>query len=267
MQNLAKRQWAPNLTLKESADMMIEWCIRAREKNVLRKKPPQIYFAYVIEDTPPLQYFQNISSIFKYSQKDVPYIDQTRDSLLRCLSVALKAHFFLFPKNNVAHEPYFFVIPSLIEPSQTHYGILYKIDKADKCILVSEKDLSLMFDKDQSKVLFEFPTVVIEDSFKWYHMKNWAKIKQSANLEDNDLRYDRSKDLYRLAKDAQTLEELEKYATVLDVPYQIKDAIKPLGVEWSHKTKTWYLPKGFDIDSVKEYVNYSKSLMVQHDKN
>lgn len=254
MQNLAKRQWRASLTLKESADMMIDWCIRAREKNVLRKKPPQIFYSYVVEDTPALNYFHNISSVFKYSQKDIPYIDNTRDVLLRSLSVALKAHFFLFPENNVEHEPYFFVLPSLSDPNQTILGLIYKIEKEDKSIIVCEKDLSVLFEKN--KVLYSFPAVVIEDSFRWYHMKNWNKIKSQANLDKEKPWL--NKKLSQQAKEAITKEDLEQYATILDVPYDIKDTIKPLGIEWSNKVKVWYLPKGFDVDSVNEYIEYIK---------
>jgi hypothetical protein len=264
MQNLAKRQWGASLTIKESADMMINWCIRAREKNILRKKPPQIYYAYIIEDTPPLQYFHSISSAFKYSQKDVPYIDQSRDTLLRCLSVALKAHYFIFPNNSVAHEPYFFVFPTLSAPATTSYGLIYKIEKEDKSIVVCERELNVLFPK--SKVVFEFPVIVIEDSFKWFHMKNWSKIKQHANIEDRAEKPWLNKKLIQDAKDASTKAELEQYATLLDVPYDIKDAIKPLGIEWSTKVKTWYLPKGFDVDSVNEYIEYMKKELVLNNK-
>lgn len=264
MQNLAKRQWGPSLSVKESADIMIEWCIRAREKNVLRKKAPKIYFAYVLEDTPPLQYMHNISSAFRYSQKDVPYMDIARDALLRCLAVALKAHFFLFSDDAVAYEPYFFAIPSLAEPTQTTFGLIYKIEKENKSIIVCERELTALFDK--TKIVFEFPAVVIEDSFKWFHMKNWAKIKQQANLESNLEKPWVNKKTSALAKDATTKEELEKYASILDVPYDIKDEIKPLGIEWSKHLKLWYLPKGFDVDSVNEYIEYMKKEAAKNPK-
>lgn len=264
MQNLAKRQWGASLTIKESADMMIDWCIRAREKNVLRKKPPQIYYAYITEDSPPLQYLNNISQIFKYSQKDIPYIDQSRDSLLRCLSVALKAHFFLFPDDKVSHEPYFFVLPSLSEPTQTSFGLVYKIERESKSIIVCDKPLGEMFDK--SKVIFEFPVVVIEDSFKWYHLKNWAKIKYAAQIDNKTEKPWLNKKILQDAKDATTKEELEKYATPLEIPYEIKDDIKPLGIDWSKKVRTWYLPKGFDVESVNEYIEYRKKENILHPK-
>lgn len=261
MQNLAKRQWGASLTIKEAADIMIDWCIKAREKNVLRKKPAQIFYAYIMDDTPPMQYLQNIGNMFKYSQKDVPYMDNARDILLRELSVALKAHFFLFPESRVEHSPYFFVLPSLFDPNQTIFGLVYKIEKEDKSIIVCEKDLSLMF--HETKIVFPFPAVVIEDSFKWYHMKNWAKIKQQASIEDKPWI---NKKIAQAAKEAETKEELMNHAVIVDVPFEIKDAIKPLGIEWSSKTKSWYLPKGFDVDSVNEYINYMKKTIPEKKK-
>jgi hypothetical protein len=256
MQNLAKKQWGPSLTLKESADIMIDWCIRAREKNVLRKKPAQIFYAYILDDTPALNYFQNISVAFRYSQKDVPYMDFARDILLRELSVALKAHYFLFADDCIAHEPYFFTIPSLSEHNLTSFGLIYKVEKENKVILVSELDLSKVFTK--SKALFEFPVVVIEDSFKWYHTKNWSKIKLHNKMDSHTDKPWVNKKMVQDAKDAATTEELLQYATILEVPYEIKDEIKPLGIEWNNKVKTWYLPKGFDVDSVLEYITHVK---------
>lgn len=263
MQNLSKRHWGPQLNVKEAADIMIEWCIRARDKNILRKKPPTLYYSYIVEDTPQLQYLNNISPIFKYSQKDIPYVDQTRDTLLRCLSVALKAHYFLFQNEKVSHEPYFFTIPSLFEPNKTIHGLVYKIDKEDKSIIVCEKDLSLIF--ESSKILYNFHTVVIEDSFKWFSLKNWHKIKQESNTIDNFDKPWINKKYIQQAQEAKTIEELKLVATPLEIPYEIKDYIKPLGIEWSKNNKTWYLPKGFDVESALEYINHiKKNVQINH---
>lgn len=256
MQNLAKRQWRPSLSLKESADIMIDWCIKARDKNVLRKKPPQIFYAYVIEDTIPLLYMNNISNAFKYSQKDLPYQDMAKDILLRELSVALKAHFFLFETSKLAHEPYFFTMPTFDEPNSSIFGLIYPIEKENKTIVVCEKDINKLFDKQ--KVIFEFPAVVIEDSFKWYHMKNWSKIKLANQLDGKLDSSTKLKQKVLEAKDIKTKEELEDLATIIDVPYEIKDLIKPLGIEWNNKVKTWFMLKGFDVDSVNEYISYLK---------
>lgn len=255
MQNLAKRGWGASLTIRESADLMIEWCVKAREKNVLRKMNPRIYYAYVVEDTPPLAHMLPISTAFKYSQKDMPHTDYARDVLLRCLSVALKAHFFIFQDANVAHEPYFFGFPSLEDSTKNVFGLIYKIEKEDKAIIVCEKDLEPIF--KSKRILYRFPAVVNDDSFRWYGLKNWAIVKQHALIADKERPWKDSVS-HQSAKDAGTKEELAKYATILEVPYDIKDEIKPLGIEWSNKVKVWYLPKGFDVDSVNEYVSYVK---------
>lgn len=256
MQNLAKRQWRPSLSLKESADIMIDWCIKARDKNVLRKKPPQIFYAYVVEDSTPLLYMNNISNAFKYSQKDLPYQDMAKDILLRELSVALKAHFFLFETSKLAHEPYFFTMPTFEEQNASIFGLIYPIEKENKTIIVCEKDISKLFDKQ--KVVFEFPAVVIEDSFKWYHMKNWSKLKLANDLDGKLDSSTKLKQKVLEAKEVKTKEELELFATIIDVPYEIKDLIKPLGIEWNNKVKTWFMLKGFDVDSVNEYINFLK---------
>jgi hypothetical protein len=263
MQNLAKRQWRPSLSIKESADIMIEWCIKARDKNVLRKKPPQIFYAYVVEDMIPLQYMYNISVAFKYSQKDVPYLDSAKDILLRELSVALKAHFFLFQDSKIAHEPYFFTMPSFGEAGATIFGLLYHIEKENKTIVVCEKNISSLFEK--SNILLEFPAVVIEDSFKWYHMKNWSKIKIANGLEGKLESNTSLKKKINEAKELSTREELEKLGSILDVPYEIKELIKPLGIEWNNKVKCWFLPKGFDIDSVIDYIAYVKREFIENE--
>lgn len=273
MQNLSKRQWGNQLTVKSAAEIMIDWCIKAHTKNVLRKKPPQIFSCYVVKDTPPLQFMNNISNVFKYSQKDMPYVDQARDSLLRCLSVALKAHFFLFPQDEVCHEPYFFALPNLQNPSQTTFGLIYKLTRDDKSIIVCERDLVEMFkeavpgvsslgsniNKPEVNIVYEFPVVVTSDRFSWFSLKNWKIIKDSANMDDKTLAPWLDKGYLTRAKMSANKEELAKYATILEIPYAIKDAIKPLGVEWCKGAQTWFLPRGFDVDSVNIYIDYIKS--------
>ncbi len=253
--NLPKKVWRPQISLKESSEIMIDWCIRAREKNILLKKPPQIFYSFIVEGNTNLQFFNNISSLFKYSQKDLPSIDLARDSLLRCLSVALKSHFFIFSNENVEYEPYYFSFPNLENHAQNIFGLIYKINNENKTIIVCEKNLDSLFEKN--KIIFQFPAVVIEDSFKWFSMKNWNKIKQESSFDFLEKPW-LNKKVQQSIQEAHTKEELEKVAHILDVPYEIKNIIKPLGIEWSKKLNTWCLPKGFDIDSVIEFIEYTK---------
>lgn len=258
MNNLSKRQWTPSINIKESFELMLEWCIKAREKNILKKKNPKIFFSFIVKDTPPFYHMNSTGALFKYSQKDTPYIDSLRDVILRELSVALKTHFFLFPTEKVAHEPYFFTFPSLENPNEIITGLIYKIEKSDISIIVCEQDLSKLFSK--INIVCEFNTVVIEDSFKWYHMKNWYHIKNKNNThytDYNDILLNLKKNIQD-AKEANTKDELEKLVSIIEVPYEIKDDIKPLGIEWNNKIKTWFLPKTFDIDSVNEFIQFKK---------
>lgn len=271
-QNLAKRQWGGQLTVKGAAEIMIDWCKKAQAKNVLRKKDPQIFYCYIVKDTPPLQFMGAVSNVFKYAQKDLPYIDQARDSLLRCLSVALKAHFFLFPHDEVEHEPYFFTLPNLQNPSTTSYGLVYKISRDDKSIIVCEKDLAMMFDKSlpglppmndkgntsDTNIVYEFPVVMNSNHFNWFRVKKWQEIKDYAGMQDRNSQPWLDRNYLAAAKAAKTKEELSQIATIVDVPYHIKDAIKPLGIEWCKGAQTWFLPHGFDVDSVVEYIEYIK---------
>lgn len=256
MQNLAKRQWRPSLTLKESSDVMIDLCIKAREKNVLRKNPPKLYFSYVLEDFIPLSYMSNISSVFKYYQKDQPFQDIAKDVLLRQLSVALKTHFFFFENSKLSHEPYFFTLPSFENTKLNIFGLIYPIEKENKTIIVCEKDISKLFEK--TKISLDFPVIVIEDSFKWYHTKNWRKIKEGNFLNYNIAYEEDCKKKTLIAKEILNITDLQKIADIVDVPYEIKDYIKPLGIEWNKKLKCWFLLKGKDLESIHEYIIYLK---------
>lgn len=250
MQNTAKRQWGHKLSVKEAADISIDWCIKAREKNALIKKPPQIYYSYIVDGNINLNFFQNVSLAFRYSQKDLPIMDYIRDNLLRCLSVAIKAHYFLYANDSVLHEPYFFTIPSLDNIHEHSVGIIYKLEKENKAILVCDKKIDLLFVKNSFH--HEFHSVVIEDSFRWFSIKNWSKIK------NNSLDLPNFKKNIAIARDAKTIEELLVFGDVLEVPYEFKDTLKPLGIEWNKHIQKWFLPKGFDLDSVNEFLNHLK---------
>lgn len=256
MQNLAKRDWSPLQSVKEAAEVCVNWVVKARQKNIISDRPPALYHAYVLNDCPPLDYMHNISSLFRYSQKDSPYIDASRDRVLRLLSVCVKAHYFLFGEAQVSHEPYFFSVPSLDNPSGTDFGIIYKIEKEDQVIVVFEREWEKM--SPNVKIVFRFPVVVGSDSFCWYSIKNWTKLRAENNLPE---RVDKP---WLAIEDRQntnackTIEELSLLGTILDVPYNLKDAMKPVGIQWSENLKKWYLPKGFDLEAVIEYLMHLK---------
>lgn len=256
MQNLPKRVWAPRIKLKEAIELGIQWSINARKKNVIAQKSPQLIHTYVLSDTPNLTYFHNISSLFRYAQKDTPETDNMRDSILRLLASCIKSHFFLFHNDLVSHEPYFFVLPSFDDPTHVDIGLIYKIDNQDKVIIACTKDLKLLGTSD--KILFHFPVVIGEDSFKWFHFKKWFKLKELSKINDKLENPILAKKEIEEARNSTTEEELKKYGTIIDVPLEIKDDIKPAGILWNIPLKKWYLPLGFDVENVIEYIIHIK---------
>lgn len=281
MQNLAKKQWNPNISVKDAVDLGIEFSVRARQKNVIATLPPKLYFCYVAQDCPDLTYFHNISALFRFSQKDTPYIDQTRDRVLRMLSVATKAHFFLFHKEKVAHEPYYFAVPDLSNPSNTYYGLIYKIASQDKTIMVCERQLkntalqkleksvsatnpNHVFIKAEPiiNVLYEFPTVVPEDSFKWFHYKKWyalqSEAQQAFGPQDMVKAVGQKSVIFNELKAIKKMEDLERKCHILTIPYELKDFMMEAGCLWHPGLKVWYLPRGHDLEVVLHYLNYLK---------
>ena len=91
----------------------------------------------------------------------------------------------------------------------------------------------------------------------YIHVVDLAKghVKAIENLKDGV-------NIYNLGtgRGTSVLELVNAFMKVndIDVPYEIKELIKPLGIEWNNKVKTWFMLKGFDVDSVNEYINYLK---------
>lgn len=284
MQNLSKRQWSPNLSLKDAIDLSIDLSIRCRQKNVFASDPAKLYYGFVVADSPDLSYFHSMSQLYKFSQKDTPYNDYARDKVLRMLSVAVKCHFFLFPQEKIAHEPYFFAIPDLSAPSKTFFGLVYKLSSQDKAIIVCERDLRKLpifkFEKIEQpapksaivkaepvlNILYEFPTVVPEDNFKWFHYKKWYKLKEEHNLafgnkEKNQPSLSNKNTIFNELKTLANVDALDKKASIINVPYDLKDQMMECGCMWHPTLKVWYLPKGYDYDCVSQYLNHLKTLI------
>ena len=139
MQNLSKKQWSQNLNLKEGIDLSIELSIKCRQKNIISSLGNKLFYCNVLSDSINLTYYHSISSLYKFSQKDGPEIDKTRDIILRMLSVAMKCHYFLYENEKILHEPYFSSTPDLSNPYNSFYTLIYKTET--KTIIVSEKEL------------------------------------------------------------------------------------------------------------------------------
>lgn len=257
MKSTGKRLWGQNIDIHTAADIAIEWCVRSREKNILHSDHPRIYQSYLVKGVPPIDYMTGIGQLFKFSVKDTPYTDRTRNDALKCLAVAIKAHYFLLPESRVTHEPYFFIFPDAHTPSITRCGIVYPLLSNDKSIIVYDFN-PVDAPNEKNAIIHQFPVALTKNSYKWFSIKDWQKFR----LNDRDRAF-----FEKEARQAKTMQELAKSATVLNIDYDIKDVLKPLGIEWSKQVKTWYLPKGFDLDSVAEYSQYAQSKIVASRQN
>lgn len=269
MQNLHKKQWTPNISLKEATELCIDFSIKARQKNIIASLPYKLFFCYTLNESPNTDYFHNFSSLFKFSQKDNPQTDSARDMTLRMLSVALKCHFFLYENQKVIHEPYFGVFPDLSQPHKPIFALLYKIE--NKTIIVCERELKNITLTQAVKVtnneaeqikkesinqtVFEFPTIVGIDSFKWFHYKKWFVLKKE--IENTYTNTDKQK-IINYIKKISTKELLEQKAYIINVPYNLKDDMMKTGCIWNPIVNCWCLPKGYDVELINHYLHQLK---------
>lgn len=254
MSSTAKREWNPRISLDEALSCSLGWLVRARQKNVLSPLPPTLYMAYVVDDAPHLGFMRDLSSIFRYSAKDDPEMDRARDQALRLLSVALKAHFFLGRDALVRHEPYLFCIPDLSFPSSPHYGLVYRLEtRPAQTVIVATCDLGQV--SSLRPTSFKFPVVLTKNSFRWLDKKHWIELSKEADVLERILKPWAAKEELNVIE-KWTDEKDFPFGTFLEVPFELKDYIKPAGARWADALKRWYLPRGFDVEPVKEYLHW-----------
>jgi hypothetical protein len=253
MTAVAKRQWGPQIALREGVSLAIEWFEKARQKNVVASKPPTLYQAYLCSTSENLlNWAKPVSEVFRWTNKDGPAQHQAKDAVLRLLAVAIKAHFFLENKDKVAHEPYVFCVPDLSNASHHRYGLIYRLEESGKSILVAENDLA---DAASDRIKgVQFPVVLVEGQ-RWFHLSHWAELAQQADVLSKLTRTWASKkerDLIQQHTDINTFQ----YGTLFELPYDLKHVASAVGLQWASGIKRWYLPLGFDVMPVKAYMDY-----------
>ena len=257
-----KKEWNPRITIDEALSCSVNWLVRARQKNVLALQHPTLYVAYVVEETPFLGFMQDLSSLFRYSSKDDPETDRARDQALRLLAICAKAHFFIARDALVRHEPYFFSFPDIAHPSMPHYGLVYKMEtRPAQCIVVSTADLGLASSLKPN--VFKFPVVLTKNSYRWFDKKHWNELLKEVDMYEHIMKpwlAKKESDIAERWTDPSTF----NFGTLLDVPFELKEHMKPTGVKWADGVKKWYLPRGYDIEPVREYLNW---LTTEYDQN
>lgn len=175
MANTGKRIWNPNISCNDAITIAINFLVRMRDKNVLVDKPVKLYKAYIIEGHHNLGVAREISSIFKFSNRDNPEMDIIRDEAARLLVISIKAHYFCFEQAKVAHEPYIFSIPDVSNLRRNIYGIIYKLDN-NHSIVIGSEDLAKI--SEAKPTIGEFPVCLQRNSFKWFDRSHWKILKQ-----------------------------------------------------------------------------------------
>ena len=243
------------MRIEDALGCAVSWLARARQKNALASSPPVLFQAYVCDDMPSVGHMTEISALFKFSAKDDPEKDRCRDAALRLLAVCMKAHFFLFPQEKAKHEPYLFAAPDLSNPGAPHYGLCYRIESRPAKTIVCAT-----FDLAQASSLrpdaFRFPVVLTKNSYKWFDKKHWQAL-ESERLDSEKLAAASSK-----AKTAESCQDPADFpfGHILDVPFELKDYIKPTGAKWADGIRKWYLPAGYDSAPVQEYLRHIEHL-------
>lgn len=258
MSSLAKREWTPRLTVDAAQQVAVGWIMRARQKNVISQSDPAIFTAYVVDESPFTGLMTDISSIFRYSSKDDPDMDRIRDAALKLLSVAMKAHFFLFRDALVRHEPYVFSIPDLSHPGMSHTGLVYRLDSRESnTIMVATCDLAAV--SSLRPDAYRFPVVLTRNNFRWFDRKHWIELTKEAEIGERIMKPWIAKQETNIADTWKTIDDFP-FGQILDVPYDIREFAKPAGVKWAGGIKKWYLPKGFDVEPVREYIQWLKNM-------
>lgn len=265
MSGSSKRLWSPNLSFEDVRKLVLNFLIRCRDKNILTNKPVTLYKVYKFEQQWPVNGMTEISHYLRFSKNDTPDIDRTRDVLVRLLSVVLKSHFFIDENAIVRNEPYVFMVPDLSKPGSLQYGLVYQIEANNKVynIIVAEWDLNLSnstFIKTLNNN--EQSIILSENSFKWLEVKKWREYKNQITSnyspyvsKDNN----EKKNFYQAVNKIKDKSDFN-FGTIINYNAGMKDFISYSGCEWAFGIKSWFIPNGLDVISIKEYLDYIEKL-------
>ncbi len=241
-----------NLTYGTSLDDAIStaflWLKHARKKNIVNLKetiPLDIYQYAGDIDT---SHLTSLSSFFIYSKKDDPMKDRMRVMLLQMMSGWLKSWFFMYDNAVLSCEPSIgFNINDngMLEPYIiARYGTFYTYTHIKKNASNNQ-----------------FPVIISHNDYKWFTPKKWSQLLNEkkpfdAYLHQNNINWQQG--CHNLTH-YRNIDDLLQLAFTIDVPFELKDKLKLSGMLWNPIIKTWFLPLGWDKESVFEYLEFLKN--------
>lgn len=258
MSGRGKRLWAPRLSFDEAYREVLEFLQQCHKHNLTGGQgQPTLYHAFMVDGAWPVDGMIDASTVLRFGFDRSPASDQAKQAMARLLSVATKAHFFMAPKAIVLHEPFLFVIPDLGNPGQRRYGLVYPLENENRLvsIVVAEWDLSLSGSRQPRLTAGQkFPVVLPSDPFRWLSLKHWRALRSEAGelawFETGPAR-GRLLGQVRSHQDPATFD----LGHVLDYPKDMNEDLRAVGAMWAQGIRHWFLPKGWDVQAVREYLD------------
>lgn len=258
MSGSSKRLWSPNSTLDEAQTIMNGFLTRCQDKRILNNSDIKLYQAYRFEQTWPTENLIEISKYLRFSKNDNPETDIIRESILKLLSSAMKAHIYFDENAIIRHEPYMFMIPDIFKQGQFRYGIYYPIEsnKKNMSIIVSEWDISFSSSSlPKINPWDKFASVITPDTKKWFDIKQYKDFKdmdKTGYFKINDWSARKKYQSLISSKDNNNFD----LGKIINSKAELKDYYSILGLEWSPILKKWFIPKGLDFKAIMEYLAF-----------
>lgn len=268
MSGQAKRWWGLRQGFDGAYQDTLQFLKRCNEHNIISQSDPTLFYAYRFEKDLPIDGMLDASKFLRFNYERKPAMDEIRQTLARLLSVAVKAHYFLNEQATVVHEPYLFQIPDLAQLGRMRYGLIYPLEEKKgngtqlSSIVVSEWDLFLgssSFPKIPAHD--KFPVVLPTDHFRWLGLKNWRILRQEAQGQpwfENSGQKERAIFFDKIQKHTDT--EHFPYGTLLHYDISLREDMKQVGAIWAKGVKKWFLPNGWDVSAVTDYLDRLEKL-------
>lgn len=214
---------------------------------------PYVCYGYVVSKT-DRHNIENIFNLIKFEDfyKKNIMNDRLMFELLGLLSVCVKAHYFMYKEDILESNPYVFFIPDLSNMNILNIGLYYPLYKSKKTIIVSKQNLIKISSTEIG--VYKFPVVLSADSNKWVDLKSWKLLEEDGTIMKDVMKEKVNKDI-NLIKECKDVDSFE-YGFIFDVPLELKDKMKDVGLRYAAGIKKYYLPKGYDLDAVKEYYDF-----------
>ena len=264
MSGRGKRLWAPRLAFDDAYHEVLDFLQNCRKHNLIGGPggSPTLYHAYRIAGAWPTEGLTDASTILRFGYDRNPIGDQAKQALARLLAVATKAHFFLSPNAVVVHEPFVFVMPDLGNPGARRYGLIYPLEAESRLstLVVAEWDVALASSHLAKLAPGEkFPVVLESDPFRWLLLKHWRTLKEEAGKQPW-FETGRSRNTLLAQVNAHTDAATFPFGHLLPYPMDLNDDLRAVGAMWAKGIRRWFLPRGWDVRAVSEYLDRLKGL-------